>query len=276
MPLTVIITLSNAGNDTGPFNLYSNKDGFLNAFEINVPKSTLQNGFTSTTVPMNTNKIRVKSIDECENFVDLDVPQPILDLNKTYVYSSCTQNFTLATQISGNNEEIGDITRYIKNNNPECWKLIQVLNSWQPSYPANLVVSNYFNTYQITGSYEICDDCINPTTFTLTKGNLLLTTNDDSFLISNSNYVLTVNSNNISNTTSIIGGSNPTITLSNINNSQIINPVFTKVEIFDSITNVSIYSKNINNTTSFTFSDFQMPTNNVRLDVSVTASNIIG
>ena len=40
--LTVLITLTTAGADTGNFNLYSDVDGYTAAFETGVAKSALE------------------------------------------------------------------------------------------------------------------------------------------------------------------------------------------------------------------------------------------
>ena len=70
--MTVLITLTDAGADTGPFNLYSNIDGFTVAFETNVPKASLEAGYISILVPDTTSTIRVTSMNPtCSNSVDL-------------------------------------------------------------------------------------------------------------------------------------------------------------------------------------------------------------
>jgi len=71
--MNVKITLTTAGTDTGPFNLYSNTDSYVTAFQTGIAKSLLVAGYTSTVVPAGTNTIRVKSTGTCTNFVDLYV-----------------------------------------------------------------------------------------------------------------------------------------------------------------------------------------------------------
>lgn len=71
--MTVIITLTSAGSDTGPFNLYSDVDGFVSAFETNVDKGDLLAGYTSYLVPDGTSKIRVMSIGDCTNYSDFSI-----------------------------------------------------------------------------------------------------------------------------------------------------------------------------------------------------------
>ena len=71
---SVLITLTSAGTGTGPFDLYSNVNGYSSPFEIGVSKSALTSGYTSTTVPNGTTIIRVKSNSaQCTNSVDISV-----------------------------------------------------------------------------------------------------------------------------------------------------------------------------------------------------------
>lgn len=69
--MTVLITLTIAGTDSGPFNLYSNLDGYVTPFAINISKASLLSGYTSSVVPDFTNTIRVKSNGVCTNFIDI-------------------------------------------------------------------------------------------------------------------------------------------------------------------------------------------------------------
>jgi len=71
--MNVLITLTTAGVDTGPFNLYSNTDSYVTAFQTNIAKSLLVAGYTSTVVPAGTNTIRVKSTGTCTNYIDISV-----------------------------------------------------------------------------------------------------------------------------------------------------------------------------------------------------------
>jgi len=69
--MTVLITLTIAGSDSGPFNLYSNLDGFTAAFESGVSKASLLAGYSSALVPDYTTTVRVKSNGVCVNYVDI-------------------------------------------------------------------------------------------------------------------------------------------------------------------------------------------------------------
>jgi len=70
--MTVLITLTTAGADTGPFNLYSDLDGYVTSFEEEVSLFDLQAGYASSVVPDYTTTIRVRSMNAlCTNYVDI-------------------------------------------------------------------------------------------------------------------------------------------------------------------------------------------------------------
>lgn len=74
MAQSILITLTTAGSDTGPFGLYSNLDGYTVAFESGISRSTLLAGYLSTLVPDAATSIRVKSEGAiCSSFIDLDI-----------------------------------------------------------------------------------------------------------------------------------------------------------------------------------------------------------
>jgi hypothetical protein len=74
--MTVLITLTVAGADSGPFNLYSNIDGFTSAFETGVSKAALLAGYSSALVPNFTTVIRVLSTGDCTNYIDIVLSTP--------------------------------------------------------------------------------------------------------------------------------------------------------------------------------------------------------
>lgn len=84
--MTVLITLTTAGTDTGPFDLYSNADGYVSAFETGVSKAALQAGYSSSLVPNTATIIRVKSTGVCSNYIDI----PLTGTTTTTTSSSST------------------------------------------------------------------------------------------------------------------------------------------------------------------------------------------
>ena len=69
--MTVLITLTTAGTDSGPFNLYTDIDGYTTPFETAVLKTALTGGYTSTLVPDLATIIRVTSTGSCINHTDI-------------------------------------------------------------------------------------------------------------------------------------------------------------------------------------------------------------
>lgn len=68
--MIVFLKLTTAGSDSGPFNLYSNLDGYITAFETGVDKPTLEAGY-STTVPDGAIIVRITSTGDCINSTDI-------------------------------------------------------------------------------------------------------------------------------------------------------------------------------------------------------------
>jgi hypothetical protein len=68
----IYITLTSAGADSGPFNLYSNVDGYVSAFATNVPKASLLAGY-AVTAPAGTTTVRILSTGVCTNFINVTV-----------------------------------------------------------------------------------------------------------------------------------------------------------------------------------------------------------
>lgn len=93
MALTVLITLTTAGTNTGPFNLFSDVDGYTSAFETNVLKGSLVAGYTSYLVPDGTTTVRVKSFGTCTNYIDI----AITGVTTTTTTSSSTTSTTTTT-----------------------------------------------------------------------------------------------------------------------------------------------------------------------------------
>jgi uncharacterized protein (TIGR02145 family) len=68
--MTVIITLTTAGADTGPFNLFSDADGYTSAFALGISKAELEAGYPSDLVPDGTTTVKIQSVNSlCNNFI---------------------------------------------------------------------------------------------------------------------------------------------------------------------------------------------------------------
>lgn len=73
--MTALITLTVAGADSGPYNLFSNLDGYTSAFATNVSKASLLAGYSSSAVPDYTTIVRIVSIGDCTNYIDITLTQ---------------------------------------------------------------------------------------------------------------------------------------------------------------------------------------------------------
>jgi len=97
--MTLLITLTVADIDTGPFNLYSNVDLYTDPFAELIEKSVLLAGYTSTVVPDGTTSIEVRSVNElCNNFIILTVDATTSTTTSTT--STTTSTTTLNTSCS--------------------------------------------------------------------------------------------------------------------------------------------------------------------------------
>lgn len=93
--MTVLITLTTAGTDSGPFDLYSNLDGYSSAFESGVSKSALLAGYASALVPDYTTTVRVKSNGTCVNYVDIVLENTTTTTTTTVAPSTTTTTTTI-------------------------------------------------------------------------------------------------------------------------------------------------------------------------------------
>lgn len=82
--MTVLLTLTTAGLDTGPFDLYSNLDSYTTPFETSINKLTLQGGYSSTVVPDFSTIVRIQSREICINYVDI-ILQPLTTTTTTTI-----------------------------------------------------------------------------------------------------------------------------------------------------------------------------------------------
>lgn len=93
--MTATITLTTAGSDTGPFNLYSNIDGYISAFQTGIARSILVAGLTTGTVPDGTTEILVKSTGVCQRDLYLAIEgAPTTTTTSTSTSSTSTTSST--------------------------------------------------------------------------------------------------------------------------------------------------------------------------------------
>ncbi len=102
--MTVYITFAFLGTDTGPFNLYSNVDGYASAFAFGLTQAQLLSGFASASVPNGTTIIRAQSFGVCTTFADLPVTPPTTTTTTTcasYQYQIESYNCGVCTLTGG-------------------------------------------------------------------------------------------------------------------------------------------------------------------------------
>jgi len=105
--MTVTITLTLAGSDTGPFNLYSDVNGYSSAFQTNVPRGDFLSGFTTSTVPDGTTEILVRSTGACQRDLYLSVAGAPATTTTTSSTSSTTSTSTTAVPTEYTLAQIG-------------------------------------------------------------------------------------------------------------------------------------------------------------------------
>ena len=88
MLIQITITIP-PGGAAGPFDLYSDADGFTTPFETQVPAVDLVAGYT-VTLPMGATIIRVCSVGTCENCIDLPTNCPTTTTTTTVAPTTTT------------------------------------------------------------------------------------------------------------------------------------------------------------------------------------------
>jgi hypothetical protein len=69
---SIFVQLNTAGSDTGPFMIYSNVDGYITAYGINISKALLTAGVTIS-VPDFTTSVKIRSNGKCTNSIIVDM-----------------------------------------------------------------------------------------------------------------------------------------------------------------------------------------------------------
>lgn len=92
--MTVLVTLSLAGTDVGPFNLFSNVDGYTTPIVTGVSRAALLAGYNLTGVPDTATVIRAKSTGTCTNYLDMYIIGGTTTTSTTSSTSSTTSTST--------------------------------------------------------------------------------------------------------------------------------------------------------------------------------------
>jgi hypothetical protein len=94
--MIVLITLTTAGADAGPFDLYSDTDGYLTPFATGISKATLLGGYLSSAVPNGTTSIRIVSTGVCTNYIYVSVEGTTTTTTSTSSTSTTSTTSTIA------------------------------------------------------------------------------------------------------------------------------------------------------------------------------------
>jgi hypothetical protein len=89
--MNILLTLTTAGTDTGPFNLFSDVDAYNTAFETGVLKSALVAGYLTSLAPIGTVIVRIQSTGSCTNFIDV----VLTNVTTTTTTSTCPTYYEL-------------------------------------------------------------------------------------------------------------------------------------------------------------------------------------
>ena len=108
--MTILITLTTVGIDCSTFDIYSNVDGFLSAFETDIPKASLSAGFSSANVPDGTTIIRVKAKGLCSNYIDLQLINATTTTSTTTSMCALVITSTVTTSPTNVTADNGTVT----------------------------------------------------------------------------------------------------------------------------------------------------------------------
>ena len=92
--MNVLITLTSAGTDTGPFTVYSNADNYVATVASGISRQMAIDGFLCTNVPSTATILRVQSLGTCSNYVDLTISFPTTTTTSTTVAPTTTTTTT--------------------------------------------------------------------------------------------------------------------------------------------------------------------------------------
>ncbi len=97
--MIVIVTLTNPGADTGPFNLFSSVD-LVTPLATGVLKSALVAGYTLNSVPDLATYIRVTSTGTCTNSLNINITNPTTTTTTSTSTSTSTTSTSSTTTTS--------------------------------------------------------------------------------------------------------------------------------------------------------------------------------
>ena len=164
MSKSVIITLTTAGADTGPFDIYGNHDNYNAAIVTNIAKSSLLSGYTCSIVPDAATILRVKSNNgSCTNYINLNIPVPSTTTTTTTAAVTTTTTTTESPTITTTTTAAVTTTT----TTTESPTITTTTTTVQPTpevyFNNNVLAINNLGgkTYSVTFDYEIIASCDN-------------------------------------------------------------------------------------------------------------------
>ncbi len=103
--MTVLVTLTLAGTDVGPFNLFSNVDGYTIPLATGVSRAALLAGYSLAGVPDDAAVIRAQSTGTCTNYLDMYLSGGTTTTT-TSTSSTTTSTTTLAPCLTGDTSAV--------------------------------------------------------------------------------------------------------------------------------------------------------------------------
>ena len=172
MSIPITVTLTSVGTDTGPFDLYSNTDGFTTAFVSGINKNDLLSGYFTNIAPDNTTIVRVKSNNvNCTSYVDIVIsgimpstptPTPTPTVTPTPTPNPLDYaTINAKARLVGNTTWISNITI---NSNPVVGM----------NYPVTIYIDKSGTTTYFDSSSTVIIEIVNPLTgycISITDGN---------------------------------------------------------------------------------------------------------
>ena len=116
--MTVLITLTLAGADTGPFDIYSDSDGYTTPLATGIAKSALVSGYSLAGVPNDATIIRVTSTGTCTNFIDMLISNTTTTTTTSTSTSTTTSTSTSTTTTTTTAGPCQQINLYPSNATP--------------------------------------------------------------------------------------------------------------------------------------------------------------
>jgi hypothetical protein len=118
--MTGIITITTISINIPYLNLYSDVDGFISAFETNIPRSLLISGYSTNLIPTGTTIVRAaSSVGPCTNYIDIELINCQFDGSIECILNTTTTTTTAYIPVTG----LSWVTTVNNPCNPEPWTI---------------------------------------------------------------------------------------------------------------------------------------------------------